>query len=937
MKFSKGIRIIAGIILASMAVSFAACGGSKTGTNTEVTMNPNIDPNAIEVPGIGSLARQAAADGMVLLKNEENTLPFKAENTIALFGKGQVDLIKGGTGSGNVTCKEVVQILDGLETKQKEGKISVYSALADKYKKNADYTPTDTDIKTAASKADTAVYIITRNSGEGGDRGSGAGDYALSNAEIDMIESIIDGGFQKIVVILNIGGMMDTTKLLKYDEIKSILLAWQPGMDGGDAVADILVGDVTPSGKLVDTFAKNYRDYPSSANFNDSQDYVEYTEDIFVGYRYFETFNPSYSKVNFEFGFGLSYTTFELSDLNITQDEGDIVVSVKVTNTGSYNGKEVVQVYYSAPQGKLGNPAKELCAFAKTQTLVPGSWQILTMRFAINDMASYDDTGKVQKSAYVMEAGDYNIYVGNSIRNAGEAGIRYTYHVDETIVTEQLTEQLTAKLLDKRLLADGTYEDIYSEEGIATALGSTMIKVEAEDYYSKHRHADVAFSGDGKNSGVMVNASGEGLRYATYAFDVEKAGDYVIKLTYGYTGSTVENVVKFYVNDKSATSFVNTFEKTKSLWTTQETEGVTLSLKEGLNFVKIEFIDGKAILIDSLTVAPVGAESNASMSSMASSEAVGEAVSEQSAASSQSSKSVPFRMLMKDPELMDEFLDQLSVSELIDLLHGRSGPNEDTLSDTGIIGGLTDKGIPSIQTSDGPAGIRLKTVSANAYPIETMLACTWNTDMLYQIGESIAADAKQNKVDVWLAPAVNIHRNPLTGRNFEYYSEDPYLSGMMASAIINGVQDNGIGVMLKHFVANEKETNRVYSDTRVSERALREIYLKPFEIAIDNANPWALMTSYNKVNGTYAAENKELLTNILRNEWGYDGLVSSDWWNTSVAYKELVAGESLKMKTIDSGNAASIMGAYKAGILTREDLEWHAQKVIELIIKCVNN
>lgn len=905
-------------------------------------MDNSIQTEPVFTP-IGSLTRQAATEGMVLLKNNENVLPLKSDDTVAIFGKGQINLIKGGTGSGDVKVAKVVNLLEGLEEKAAEGKVKIYEPLATKYKDSVSYdqngnivisyNPTDEDITAAAAATNTAIYVITRNSGEGGDRSSSDGDYKLSQEESRMINKLGRLGFSNIIVVLNIGGIIDTTTILSYPQVKSILLAGQPGQDGGLAIADILVGDVTPSGKLSDTYAKSFLDYPSSANFNESQDYVNYTEDIYVGYRYFETFDPNYDKVNFEFGFGLSYTTFEFSDVNIAVEDEKVNISVKVTNTGSYNGKEVVQVYYSAPQGKLGNPAKELAAFAKTTTLAPGKAEVVTMSFDIDDMASYDDNGKVQKSAYVMEAGDYNIYVGNSIRNAGQAGVRYTYKVEETKIVEQLTEQMAAKLLPERLLGDGSYENVYDESGIATELGDSLIRIEGEDYYTKHRHADDAFDSTGTKAVLKVNSSGDSNRYATYAVDVATAGDYTMKLGVGYVGNPIENAVSFYVNDKKQNGLTVNLTKGDNLWNPYETEGVTMHLDEGLNFIKVEFVDKIVVHLDYLTIAPAGFESTASAASAGAVSAAVASLPSTDAVSQPSAGKIMFDDLMEDPSLMEAFLDQLNVYQLIDLLHGRSGENEKTYSDTGIFGGLDDYKIPFVQTADGPAGIRMKDMNATAFPVETTLACSWNTELLYKVGEAMAEEAKKYDVDIWLSPAVNIHRNPLTGRNFEYYSEDPYLSGMMASAIINGVQDNGIGVMLKHFVANEKETNRVYSDTRVSERALREIYLTPFKIAIDNANPWIIMSSYNKVNGVYTAANKELLTNILRDEWGYEGLVSSDWWNTSVAYKELLAGESLKMKTIDSGNAQSILGAYTAGILTREDLEWNAQKVIEVVMK----
>ncbi len=1077
----KGKNLIAGLLLLALITgTVSACKGSEDiGSNTTTaptvtTEKPSEDvtpPQTDDEPAPAEkslLPRQAAAEGMVLLKNEDNVLPLKKDSTVALFGKGQIDLIKGGTGSGDVKTEHIVGVLEGMEKKQVEGKIKIYSQLASKYKSNSSYNPRTTEMETAAKNAQTAIYVITRNSGEGSDRSATAGDYYLADSEIRMIESLIAAGFEDIAVILNVGGIVDTTKLLSYPQIKAILLAWQPGQDGGDAIADLLVGDVTPSGKLSDTFAKSYDDYPTSVGFHESADYVKYTEDIFVGYRYFETFDPTYSKVNFEFGFGLSYTAFEYSDITFTEKDGEMTVSVKVTNIGEYSGKEVVQLYFSAPQGKLGKPGKELCAFAKTSTLAPGTSETVALRFAVSDLSSYDDTGKVQKSAYVMEAGDYNFYVGNSIKNAGEAGVRYTYTVAKTVVTEQLTEQMVAKLLEKRLLADGTYENIFNDSGIGLPIGTDLTRIEAESFYGKHCHAEVVFNANATVSGVKMLTSTEGNRYVTFAVEAPEAGNWRISLGVGNENGKIDNAVRFYVNDVIQAGAVLPLPDTRGFWSIGEVGSATLTLVEGLNFIRVEFVCGDSFqgLLDYITLEKgegsyveeddgtavsvkaqginkiegevysdkssdvgteeisagadqggisiknlhttgyfisyrlnaeeagdyrivlrlangLGAATNAATAAVNNAkqtrfsygigytgtdanqwfnfidvdagvislakgvntltftvvERMGnldyftlEKVS-MSASSSASSASVKaaadpilFADLLADPTLMVAFIDQLTVEQMVYLLHGHG---ENVPHGTGTVGGLVEYGIPSAETADGPAGVNLYE-NTTAWPVQTLMACTWNTELMKEVGREIAAEAAKYNVDVWLAPGVNIHRNPLCGRNFEYYSEDPYLSGTIASALISGVQGEGIGVMIKHFVCNEKETNRGYSDSRVSERALREIYLRPFEIAVKTADPWAIMSSYNKVNGVETAENKSLLTNILRGEWNYDGLVSSDWWNDSVQYKELLAGQSLKMK---SGDEAGLLGAYRSGILSREEIESHVQRVLELVMK----
>ena len=934
-------------------------------------------------------------------------------------------------------------------------------------------------MSTAAKNTDAAVVVISRNSGEGDDRSASAGDYYLSSAEIAQIENLIKAGYKDIAVILNIGGIMDTTKLLSYPEIKSILLVWQPGMDGGNAVADVLVGDVSPSGKLSDTFAKSYNDYITSATFHESADYVKYTEDVYVGYRYFETFDPNYTKVNFEFGFGLSYTTFTTTDAAVTLDGENLKVTAKVTNTGSMAGKEVLQVYFSAPQGKLGKPAKELAGFVKTKSLAPGESETVEITFPIADMSSYDDVGHVKKSAYVLEAGDYKLYLGNSIKNAGANGVLYTHKVEKTTVTEQLTEKLTAKLLEKRLKADGTYENIYNDENIGIPLGSAEQRIEAEAFYRKHEHAHVKFTNNATMCGLQVLTSDAGNRYVIFALDVAEAGNYALSLGLG-SANAIENAVQLYVNDLLQVGSTISIPRTGNMWTIKETGSATISLKKGLNFVKVLFNTGDSYLgvLDyiklvkgegtgnvtpdddtGITVnangitkiegelysdahADVGTEpisagadqggttvknlhttgyhvaytldvaeagtykitvrvanglGDAAKAATAAVngtlqtdfsyaipytgtdgnqwfefrtveagtvtlakgtnvllftvvermgnldwftlEKVGTATASSETTATLSSaeeriqllaasRSVSFADLCADPTLMDQFLDQLTVDQLVYLLHGHG---ENVPHGTGSIGGIPELGLPSAETADGPAGINL-TVNekTTAWPIETMLACTWNKELLYNVGVAIASEATKHNVDIWLAPGANIHRNPLCGRNFEYYSEDPLLSGEMAAAIISGVQDNGVGVAIKHFVGNEKETNRGHTDSRISERALREIYLKPFEIAVKKAQPWLIMTSYNKVNGIETAENPELLTDIVRGEWGFEGAFTTDWWNDSIQYKEILAGNDLKMK---SGDEEGLKGAYQSGILTREDLEACVGRILQLIMK----
>lgn len=756
------------------------------------------------------LSRTAATEGMVLLKNDNGVLPLKRGCKAAVFGKAQIDYVRGGGGSGEVTTSYTRNIYEGLKKKEEEGKLQVFDALSHFYEENvkqqyAGGTENGKTVEPAVPEelllaarrfTDTAVITVCRFSGEGWDRKGipGDGDFYLSPQEQAMVDAVT-AAFPKVAVVLDVGGMVDSAWFKDNDRIQSVLLAWQAGIEGGLAVADILCGDVNPSGKLVDTFAGSFDDYPSSANFNESEDYVEYTEDIYVGYRYFETIPNAAEKVNYPFGYGLSYTDFAIEDCSAQlRGEGaaaQIVAQASVTNTGCRAGKEVVQLYCCAPQGKLGKPARVLCAFAKTRCLQPGETQKVTLAFAVDSMASYDDTGKVAKSAYVMEAGEYTFHLGNSVRNTTELSFRYVEK--ENRVTVQLQERVAPVLLKKRMLSDGSYEEL----PVQPDCGIDM----SPDFMEGKPPYKGSWAGD-----AIAQTTGEGA-------PAEKA-------------------------------------------------------------VLMDVVNGKVT--------------------------------------------------------MEQFLAQLTNGQLIDLLCGQ--PNTGVANTFGM-GNLPEYGVPNLMTADGPAGVRIRPsmgVCTTAWPCATLLACSWNPEIVYEVGAAGAREMKENNLGVWLTPAMNIHRSPLCGRNFEYYSEDPLIAGTMAAAKVNGIQSEHIGASVKHFACNNKETNRKASDSRVSERALREIYLKGFEIAVKEAQPWTLMTCYNLINGRYASEREDLLAGILREEWGFEGMVTTDWWNKAYQYKEIKAGNDLKM---GSGDPDEVLTALKEGKVTRAEIEICAARILETIMK----
>lgn len=795
---------------------------------TRARFQPNIPlgENQTKVtasPSHLALARRAGREGIVLLKNERKLLPVKKGTRLALFGKGVFDYVKGGGGSGDVTVSHVWNLYDGLT--KREDPAQVYEPLVQFYQENVrmQYTQGAVPGMTiepqvpkelladAEKETDLAVIVISRFSGEGWDRKSviyeGAfpneieqaelnnrifknSDYYLTDSEQAMVDAVC-AHFSDVVVVLNVGGMVDTSWFAHQDAIAAAVMAWQGGMEGGLAVADILLGLESPSGKLPDTFAADLNGYPSTAGFHESADYVEYTEDIYVGYRYFETMKHEESRVLYPFGYGLSYTEFQMDVLWAGEKNGIIAIGVQVCNTGDVSGKEVVQVYYGAPQGLLGKPARELAAYQKTELLKPGEKQVLTMTFAVSDMASYDDTGKVAKSAYVLEEGMYCFYVGNSVRDAEM--IDYVYELDENRVIQQLTQKAAPSQLRRRMRSDGSMED--------------LPQTTPHDY--------------------MENGLG---------------------------------------------------------WSSEETEGVTPMVRQ-MHRCVVFGQDEQKICLDDV------AQKNADL---------------------------------------DAFLAQLSEPELAELLGGQ--PNTGVANTFGF-GNLPEYGVPNVMTADGPAGLRIAPecgIYTTAWPCATMLAATWNPQLVKEVGQAAAEEVKENNISIWLAPAMNIHRSPLCGRNFEYYSEDPVLTGTIAAAMVDGIQSQKIAATVKHFACNNKETNRKNSDSRVSERALREIYLKGFEICVKKSQPWVLMTAYNLINGHRASEHKDLLDGILRDEWGYQGVITTDWWTKGEHYKELKAGNDIKMGT---GYPERVMMALEKGLITREELVTCARRVLELILK----
>ncbi len=765
------------------------------------------------------IAYRAAAEGIVLLENN-GCLPLK-DKKVALFGIGAKHTIKGGSGSGEVNNRENISIYEGMKRRgfeiTSEDWLEKYDVVAQaaanptakEFFKNfnlgdamamfmgtaslPDMDVLKEDIQKAP--ADTAVYVVSRQAGEGGDRKIERGENDLTDGEIESLQRLV-ASYKNVVLVINIGSSMNMDFLEKVPGIGAVLFIAQLGSQGGYAFADVLTGDVNPSGKLTDTWAKKYDDIPyarewSYLNGDLKQEY--YKEGILVGYRYFDSYGvePLYP-----FGYGLSYTTFSVETESVTVKKTDVTAKVKVTNTGSIAGKEVVQLYVSCPNGVLKKEYQSLVAFAKTGVLEPGASEEITLTFPMTLVASYKEYG----AQFILDAGNYVVRIGNSSRNTTPAAV---IALDKYVVVEQ-AQNICPVLEDfeQMEIPDHPDEDLTDVP---------VVKMRAANFTTVYH-------------------------------------DYSIPKPY------------------------------------------------------------------------------------------------------------------HDPKV-DAIVDRMSLKEKAEVCVGASMMSgERTIKIEGAVGHSTSKfwkkyGLPSVEFSDGPAGLRItryvgvyengkvkamegmmggidlalnmvpalkKVLYANpnksktayqyptAFPTEIAEAQTWNLDLLYEIGEAVAVEMQEFGVTYWLAPALNIHRNPLCGRNFEYYSEDPILSGKLAAAIISGVQSiPGLYVSAKHFCCNNQEDNRNFVSSNVYERPLREIYVKGFRIAVEEGKATGVMTSYNKVNGVNPPNSYDLCTVLLRNEWGFDGVVMSDWFGSVFNGNPVLgmrAGNDLHMPGLPTQALQAVIG-----------------------------
>ena len=793
-----------------------------------------------------ALAREIAAEGIVLLKNDD-VLPLNLSSKIALLGSGAVKTVKGGIGSGDVNNREDVSIYEGMKAAgailTSEQWLADYSGcyedarllwkekvltdaqnfenVFDAYSSNPFSLPdgreiTDEDI----CGADAAVYVISRIAGEGKDRRLCAGDYYLSEKEVQDIRFLAQNELP-IILIINAGGLVELTDLLtELPAIKAVLNYSQPGQQGGHAAADVLFGKKSPCGKLTATWAKRYYDYPASETFgylNGDLSKDEYKEGVYVGYRFFDSHDI---KPLFPFGYGLSYTSFDIKYNELRTAENGFEADVTVTNTGStYAAKEVVQLYISMPQTGEAREYHRLGGFAKTGLLKAKESQKLTISVAQKQLAVFSE----ELHAWYVEKGNYGIWIGNSSASLKLAAV---LHVEEQVILENVKSicPLTEKM---------------EETG---AVKNAMEKEQAWLRLARREQVPE----------VLFVPQKEVPKKITETLAAEQSIEELVPMLYG-------NI----------------------------TEGASTLGSAGIR------VPGSA-----------GETS--------------EALEEKYHLRS---------LIMADGPAGLRLRQSYQVDKATDTVYGG-----------GVLGSLENGFLePMVYHDNADTYYQYCT----AFPVGTALAQTWNLPLIRKFGKAVAEEMKEFTVDLWLAPGLNIQRNPLCGRNFEYYSEDPLLSGEIAAAVTEGVQSQeGCGVTIKHFACNNQEDNRMSVDVHVTEKTLREIYLRGFEIAVKKSAPAAVMTSYNLINGVHSANSKDLCTVVLREEWGFDGIIMSDWNTTvpedgSIPWKCAASGNDIIMPGCPN-DKKNIMDAYTRGELTEYDIRSCAGRLINTIKRFQN-
>ncbi len=804
-----------------------------------------------------ALARRAAAEGMVLLHNQ-GVLPLQKGAKLALFGRGARYTIKGGTGSGDVNARNTVTVDMGLReagfeivngdyldrydaafaVSLKEWEEAIYREAGPERDSRKLYTahasiaprlPEEPIAPADVKGADAIVYVISRVSGEFADRHKQPGDYELNGQEEKELETLGTFGLP-VIVLLNVGGVIDLS-FMDTRRVDALLLMSQAGSEGGNAVADILSGRVNPSGRLTDSWAVHYEDYPSSATFSHrNQNLVEefYTEGIYVGYRYFDTFGV---RPRYPFGYGLSYTRFEETVCDAELAGQNVCVRVRVRNAGDRAGRQVIQLYAACPDGELETEKKRLVAFGKTALLAPGEEEMLEVTFALGQLSVYHEG----EAAWLLQPGQYGLFVGENAEKLLPAA---ALQLDRSVVIEKLHNVCELQEALREIRPEKREAET---EEIEFPLGTISVTDAAEKVETAFPRALKPLSREWQEAREQAQAIQARMSLRDKAC-----------LTVGARSAMAGEIV-----------------------------GVAAQSVPGAAGETVSFADyGIPPMV--LADGPAGVRVNPEYEI--------------------------------DPKT-GEILKPRDWFEMLEIrFFGKKVRHEGALRRYQI---------------------------ATAIPVGTLIAQSFDTRLAEELGEGIARELKAFGIAVWLAPGMNIHRNPLCGRNFEYYSEDPYLTGCMAAAITRGVQKTpGVGVSVKHFACNNQEDNRMHVNEILSERALREIYLKGFEIAVKTGDPLTIMTSYNRINGVHSANNRDLCTTVAREEWGFRGYIMTDWSTTngggSSAAKCIAAGNDLVMPGTD-GDIREIVDAAegrRGPRLPAEKLDESVRRLIAAALWC---
>jgi len=765
-----------------------------------------------------AIARRVAAEGIVLLEND-GVLPLAPGSRVALYGAAARHMILGGTGSGSVNCREGVSPYQGLcDAGIRIANTAWLDALDNSYAKAYEvwkqsiydmsepgsfmslYTahsahpmqaPAGEPIVREAD-TDTAIYMISRVSGEGADRHPVKGDYYLSDIEEAQLREVCTA-YDKVVVVLNVGGVIDLGFMDRFP-VSALVLLSQPGMEGGSALADVLTGKVTPSGRLSETWAMRYEDYPCADTFSHMDGNIieeKYHEGIYVGYRWFDAFEI---QLRYPFGYGLSYTRFDVEAGEAACTEQGVSLKVTVTNVGDAAGREVVFLFAACPDGFRRKERKRLIAYAKTPLLQPGERAELTLCAGFEALASYH----AGRSEWFMDRGDYRLLLASDAAHVRPAA--------------------TMTLAD-------------------TAWGGRQPRIcplhDALSEWQPKTDADARWR---DALGRMFAGSFPMIAMDTFA---EKA--------------------------------LKAYSRLADLPAPADPLVDRLTLEEKACLVCGRPKQGEASFIGEAAVHVPGAAAETTPLL----EKYG----------------IPATVLADGPA-------GLRISRRYEV-----DPADDSVYTLDRYQALENRIFHTELRHEGAAEYFQY---CTAIPVGMVLAQSFDHALVEEAGALIAREMEEFGITWWLAPGMNIKRNPLCGRNFEYYSEDPLHAGRIAAALTRGVQSHpGAAVTIKHFACNNQEDNRRGVNSIVSERALREIYLKGFEIAVREASPWAIMTSYNKVNGEHTANSRDLCTVAARETWGFRGIIMTDWTTTnsdggSSAAKCVAAGNDLTMPGLTS-------------------------------------